>query len=69
MHYTTSKETKAFVGYISEIPGVASEGNTLDELRENLTDALITMIKYNKAIFSKKIKDISDFQSTPLAVA
>jgi len=32
-----------YTGYFAEIPEVIAEGNTMDELRENLLQALITV--------------------------
>ena len=34
-----------FVGRLKEIPGVFSQGETLDELKENIADAYRTMLK------------------------
>ena len=37
-----------FVGKLKEIPGVFSQGKTLDELKENITDAYRMMLdEYN----------------------
>lgn len=33
-------EEGGFIGYVAEIPGVNTQGETLDETRENLLDAL-----------------------------
>jgi len=33
-----------FVGRLKEVPGVFSQGKTLDELRENIVDAYHTVI-------------------------
>ena len=35
-----------YAGYIEEVPGVISQGNTEKELRENLLDALQMMLRY-----------------------
>ena len=35
-----------FVGKIREIPGVFSQGETLDELKENIADAYLMMPLY-----------------------
>lgn len=33
-------EEGGFIGYVAEIPGVNTQGETLEETRENLADAL-----------------------------
>lgn len=37
-----------YSGYVEEVPGVISQGNTEKELRTNLLDALQMMLKYYK---------------------
>jgi len=37
-----------FSGYIEEVPGVISQGATVEETKENLLDALKLMIRYYK---------------------
>lgn len=38
---------------IVEIPGVISEGDTLEEARENVMDALQTMLDYQRKLAAK----------------
>lgn len=45
--YTESVDG-GYVGFLREIPGVASQGETLEELHKNLLDAMNTMFEYNK---------------------
>jgi predicted RNase H-like HicB family nuclease len=37
-----------YTGYIEEVPGVISQGESEKELRENLLDALQMMLRYYK---------------------
>jgi predicted RNase H-like HicB family nuclease len=37
-----------FAGYIEEVPGVISQGATVEETKENLLDALKMMIRFYK---------------------
>lgn len=37
-----------FAGYIEEVPGVISQGDTVDETKANLLDALKMMIRFYK---------------------
>lgn len=43
------KKTKNwFVAWVEEIPGVNTQGKTLEEARENLREALLLILKSNK---------------------
>lgn len=41
-------ENNNHVGFVDQVPGIWSEGNTLDELKENLLGALKAMFVSNK---------------------
>jgi predicted RNase H-like HicB family nuclease len=43
-----------YSAFIEEIPGVNTQGETMEETRENLKDALILLLEANKAIAEKK---------------
>ncbi|MEP7170699.1 MAG: type II toxin-antitoxin system HicB family antitoxin [Bacteroidota bacterium] len=45
-----------FTGYVEEVPGVISQGNTLEETMEYLGDALQMMLKYYKEETRKIIR-------------
>ena len=45
-----------FAGYIEELPGVISQGTTVEETKENLLDALKMMIRYYKEESLKVIR-------------
>jgi predicted RNase H-like HicB family nuclease len=50
-----------YVGKIREIPGVFSQGETLEELEENIKDAYSMILKENRTIDNNreiKIKDL-----------
>lgn len=38
-------ETGLFVGYVPGFPGAHSQGETLDELRENLREVLVMLLE------------------------
>ncbi len=48
MAYTKSRSGKGYFGMIEELPGAASQGDTIDELRENLYDAISSLFESNK---------------------
>lgn len=39
-----------YSAYVEEIPGAISEGDTLEEARENLTDALRLLLECNREL-------------------
>lgn len=43
-----------FVGRLAEVPGVFSQGSTLEELEENIKDAYELMIQENTSIETGK---------------
>jgi predicted RNase H-like HicB family nuclease len=38
-------DTNLFVGYVPGFPGAHSQGETLDELRQNLTDVIAMLLE------------------------
>jgi predicted RNase H-like HicB family nuclease len=53
-------EGGGYVAYTEELPGAISEGNTLEEARENLRDAVEELLQANrqlteKSSFGKKV--------------
>ena len=46
-------EGGGFVAYAEELPGAISEGDTLEEARENLRDAIELLLEANRELTSK----------------
>jgi predicted RNase H-like HicB family nuclease len=46
--YQSSIFHSGYIGYVLEIEGAYSEGDTIEELRENLKDAVKSVIEFNK---------------------
>lgn len=44
------KVPEGYVGFIEELPGVSTQGATLDETRRNLHDAAETVLEANRAL-------------------
>jgi predicted RNase H-like HicB family nuclease len=44
-----------YSAFIEEIPGVNTQGETIEEARENLQDALFMVLESNKALAEKNI--------------
>jgi predicted RNase H-like HicB family nuclease len=47
------KHGKWYVGYIEEIPGANTQGRTVEEVQENLREALALIIQANRELASK----------------
>ncbi len=58
-------EEGGFHAYIKEIPGVHSEGETIEEAQENLMDALHTLLAYRmeKALKDKDVSKSTRFEA------
>ncbi|HVN17367.1 MAG TPA: type II toxin-antitoxin system HicB family antitoxin [Dongiaceae bacterium] len=47
-------EGGGFVAYAEELPGAISEGDTLEEARENLRDAIALLLEANRELAAKR---------------
>lgn len=45
-----------YVAYVEEMPGAITEGDTLEEARENLRDAVALLIEANRELTGKPSK-------------
>ena len=51
------KSGKWYIGWIEEIPGVNTQGETLQETKENLKEALLLILETNKLLNRKEISN------------
>jgi len=49
------KSGKWYLGWIEEIPGVNTQGETLKEVKENLKEALLLILETNQLLNKKEI--------------
>ena len=49
-------EGGGYVAYAEELPGAISEGDTLEEARENLRDAIALLLEANRELASKPVQ-------------
>jgi len=49
-------EEGGYIAYIEEIPGINSQGESIDEAKENLTDAINLMFAERRSSFQKNKK-------------
>jgi predicted RNase H-like HicB family nuclease len=46
---------EGFVAFVEELPGANTQGKTLDEARENLTEAVTLVLEANREFAAKAI--------------
>ena len=46
----SESEGGGYVAYVEELPGAISEGDSLDEARENLRDAISLLLEANRSL-------------------
>jgi predicted RNase H-like HicB family nuclease len=46
-------EEGGYIGYVAELPGANTQGETLEEVRENLTEAIQLILNANREQFEK----------------
>ena len=51
----SKSERDSYVTYVEELPGAISEGDTLEEARENLRDAVELLLQANRDLAGKRI--------------
>jgi predicted RNase H-like HicB family nuclease len=48
-------EEGGYIGYVAELPGANTQGATLEEVRENLSEAIQLILEANREEFEKKL--------------
>ena len=48
-------EEGGYIGYIAELPGANTQGETLEEARENLSEAIQLILESNREEFERKL--------------
>ena len=46
-------EEAGYIGYVAELPGANTQGETLEEVRENLSEAIQLILEANREQFQK----------------
>jgi predicted RNase H-like HicB family nuclease len=47
-------EEGGYIGYVAELPGANSQGETLEEVRENLAEAIQLILEANREQFEQR---------------
>jgi predicted RNase H-like HicB family nuclease len=50
----SKEEGGGYVAYVEELPGAITQGETIDEARENLRDAVELLLEANRALAKEK---------------
>jgi predicted RNase H-like HicB family nuclease len=53
-------EEGGFIGYAAELPGANTQGETLAETRENLTEAIQLILKVNREATERRLVGCDD---------
>ena len=46
-----------WIGYVEELPGANTQGSILDEVRDNLKEAVTLILQANRELAEKQIND------------
>ncbi len=55
-----------YIGYVEEITGVNTQGRTLEEVKENLKEALTLILEANRELTERNLKDHEVIKETIL---
>ncbi len=49
-------EEGGYIGYVAELPGANTQGDTMDEVRENLAEAIQLILEANREQFERQLQ-------------
>ena len=50
------KVPEGYIAFVEELPGANTQGDTLDEARENLTEAVELVLEANRALSEESLR-------------
>lgn len=53
------KVPEGFIGFVEELPGANAQGETLDETRANLQEAVVLVLEANRALSEQDLANAS----------
>ena len=53
------KVPEGFIGFIEELPGANAQGETLEETRTNLQEAVVLVLEANRALSEQELANAS----------
>ncbi len=60
---------EGYIGFIEELPGANTQGDTLEEARENLQEAIELVLEANRALAEESLKGRDVIRETFLTPA
>jgi predicted RNase H-like HicB family nuclease len=52
------KVPQGFIGFVEELPGANTQGETLEEVRANLEEAILLILEANRALAEERIQGL-----------
>jgi predicted RNase H-like HicB family nuclease len=62
-------EEGGYIGYVAELPGANTQGETMDEVRENLAEAIQLILEANREQFEKQLRPGSKVKESQREIA
>ena len=59
---------EGYIGFVEELPGANTQGNTLEEARENLQEAIEMTLEANRVLAQESIAEMKDVIREPVIV-
>jgi predicted RNase H-like HicB family nuclease len=53
------KVPEGFIGFVEELPGANAQGETLEQTRANLQEAVVLVLEANRALSEQDLADAS----------
>ncbi|MFN8496989.1 MAG: type II toxin-antitoxin system HicB family antitoxin [Anaerolineae bacterium] len=51
------KVPEGYIGFVEELPGANTQGETLEEARTNLEEAIILVLEANRVLVEERLQD------------
>jgi predicted RNase H-like HicB family nuclease len=51
------KVPEGYIGFVEELPGANTQGDTLEETRENLEEAIMLILEANRMLAEEQLKE------------
>ena len=59
---------ESYIGFVEELPGANTQGNTLEEARENLQEAIEMTLEANRVLAEESIAEMKEVIREPVIV-
>jgi len=59
---------EGYIGFVEELPGANTQGNTLEEARENLQEAIEMTLEANRVLAKESIVEMKNVIREPVIV-